>query len=556
MQKTTQDRRPRSWLLIASLLPLASCDAPATSPLTPLPVLTTLAVTISAGTVQVGQTATATVAGRDQNGAPIGVGTVTWTTGSTAIAIVGANGVVTGVMPGQTEVVAAAGGKQGQANVSVVAVPDPSIVATVSALTRRTPLIGFNTNAFHATANWTMAWFRDATASLNPAVLRYPGGTPSNYWDWQTGWFQNSPTTPPQNAQETPRGTIRADEFQLGLAAAAAEPLLVVNIQNSTLSYELQGLAHAQSVGVPVRLVELGNEHNNSTTAQGIPPDTYASRVKVWADSIRAAYPGVKICAVGGAMPMNPTWHTSIFSRAPAIDALAFHFYLGAGNVDGVFNPTRALSVPFAANGGLLDRYARGGFDDPVVPSAIEVWVTEYNLGEVLADAALQHADTWTHALYVSAMSHLLMTLPRVTMLVNHNLTNVLDFAAIDPLSQRITANGVAMMLLGQASKGLPNAAPLSFAGAPQVDYQGTTYPSLIGWKFSGGSVAKVWVVNLSSSPRQVAFDQVFGGPFSYELVSGDPALQVNGRGSLTNTVGQGSGSLVLPAYSISVLVR
>lgn len=432
----------------------------------------------------------------------------------------------------------------------------PGIVATASAPARATPLIGFNTNAFHATANWTMAWFRDATASLNPAVLRYPGGTVANYWDWQSGWFQNSPTTPPANAQETPRGTIRADEFRLGLAAAGATPLLVVNIQNSTLSYELQGLAHAQGVGVPVQRVELGNEHNNSTTVQGIPADTYAGRVKVWADSIRAAYPGVKICAVGGALPMNPTWHTSMFSRSPAIDALAFHFYLGAGNTDGVFNPTRALSVPFAANGGVLYQYARGGFNDPVVPGNIEIWVTEYNLGEVLAGAALQHADTWTHALYVSAMSHLLLTLPRVTMLVNHNLTNVLDFAAIDPASHRITANGIAMMLLGQASKGLPNAAPLSLAGAPQLDYQGTAYPSLIGWKFSGGAVTKVWVLNLSASPRQVAFDQIFGGPFTYELVSGDPALQVNGRGSLTNAAGQSSGSLVLPAYSISVLAR
>lgn len=430
-----------------------------------------------------------------------------------------------------------------------------AILATVSTPMRPTPRIGFNTNAHHANANWTLGWFRDATASLNPAVLRYPGGTLSNYWDWQTGWFQNSPTTPPANAQQTPRGTIRADEFQPGLAAAAAEPLLVVNVQNSTLSYELQGLAHAQSVGVPVRFVELGNEHNLSG-AQSIPPDTYARLVRVWADSIRAAHPGVKICAVGGAPPGNPTWHTAIFGQAPSIDALAFHVYLGAGNADGAFNPTRALGVPFAASGGVLDRYARSGFDSPVVPSGTEVWVTEYNLGEVLAGAALQHADTWTHALYVSAMSHLLLTLPRVTMLVNHSLTNAVDFAAIDPFSQRITANGVAMMLLGLASKGLPNAAPLAFAGAPQVDDQGTRYPSLIGWRFSDGSVTKVWVVNMSSSTHQVAFDQILGGSFSYESVSGSPAFQVNGRGSLTNATGQSPGSLLLPAYSISVLVR
>lgn len=429
------------------------------------------------------------------------------------------------------------------------------INATLAAAARPTPLIGFNTNAHHSIANWTLPWFRDSTATLNSAVLRYPGGTTANHWDWQTGWFQLAPTTPAQFANITPRGTIRFEELQLGLLAAAAAPLLVLNIQHATLAYELQGLARAVAVGVPVTLVELGNEHN-LTGFQSMDPAVYASRVKLWADSIKAAFPGVKVCAVGGTPPNLPQWHDVIFSQSPRIDALAFHLYLGAGNTDGAFNVTRALSIPFAASGGLVDRYNRAGFNQPSIPANIEVWATEYNLGEALSGAAMQHADTWTHALYASAMSHLLLGIPRVTMLINHNLTNTLDFAAIDPFTRRITANGVAMMLLGQASKGLPNATEIMFPNSASVTYMGTSYPSLIGWRFSSASVQRAWIVNLSGSAQIVSFANVLNGSFSYRLLHGDPALHVNGAASLLTTAGQSGGSITLPAYSIGVLER
>jgi hypothetical protein len=436
-------------------------------------------------------------------------------------------------------------------------VPGPdALVATLSGTERDTPLIGLNTNAHHSIANWTLGWFRDSTTVLLPVVLRYPGGTTANHWDWQTGWFTADATTPPTFANIQPQGTIRADEFVPGLDAAGAEALLVVNVQHSTLAYQLDGLAHASDVGIPVRLVELGNEHNLTAANQFMAPDVYADRVQVWADSIRARHPGVKIAAVGGEPPAQPGWHDSIFARSPTIDALAFHIYLGAGNADGVFDAPRALGQPFAASGGLLDRYADSGFETSAVPSDIEVWATEYNLGEVLAGASKQHADTWTHALHVSAMSHLLMTLPRVTMLVNHNLTNTLDFAAIDPQTRRITANGVAQILLGRASRGRDRATEVTFPGQPMVSVGGTTYPSLFAWKFAAGAQVAAWVVNLSSDTLTATFGQVFGGAFAYDVYSADPALQVDGLGSLSHVTGSSSGNVALPGFSIGVLVR
>src|SRR5258705_6080561 len=71
---------------------------------------------------------TATATGVDQYGAPIAHGTVAWSTASTTVATVNGNGLVSAVAPGQTQVIATAGGKTGQAPVTVA----PTPVATVS----------------------------------------------------------------------------------------------------------------------------------------------------------------------------------------------------------------------------------------------------------------------------------------------------------------------------------------------------------------------------------------------------------------------------------------
>ena len=108
---------------------MLSCGGGGTDTIAPpAPVLTTLNLSFPQTTIFVGQTANASVDGLDQNGKPIATGPVTWSTGSTTIATVNANGAVTGVAPGQTQLTASAGGKQAQTSFTVAPVP----VATVT----------------------------------------------------------------------------------------------------------------------------------------------------------------------------------------------------------------------------------------------------------------------------------------------------------------------------------------------------------------------------------------------------------------------------------------
>lgn len=445
---------------------------------------------------------------------------------------------------------------QGTAQITVtVSANTTPITVTASGSARTTPLIGFNAPAHHTIANWTQQDFRDSAASMNIGVLRHPGGTNSNYWDWQTGWTQTGAWVPPSFANINPKGKNRYEEGKLGFDACQAKPLLVLNFQWSTIAYQLQGLKHAESLGVPIQYIEMGNEHNlpkSGDTDQFISPGKYGKYAAIWADTLKKHYPNSKICFVGGDTPARQDWIDSILLYNPKFDALSMHIYLGAGNNDGVFDATRALSIPFS-NAGVVYRYNMGHF---TTKTNKEVWVTEFNLSEKLAGSSLQHGETWTHALYVSAMAHLLLSQPQVTMLINHAITNQSEFAAIDANTHKITANGAAMMLLGEASKGLDNMTALNFASQPNVTYQSTTYPSLIGWKFSKGNVEKVWIVNMSDDPLLVSTSTIISGIKKFKFYSAAVNFKVNGIKSIMLYSGTTSDQISVPAYSIGILEK
>jgi hypothetical protein len=115
--------RTRLWLFLA----VAACGGgdPAG------PTLTTLSVAVSPTSVEVGQSATATASGVDQNGQPIAVGSVTWTSSNTTVATVNASGAVSALSPGTVQISAAATGKTAQATLTVIAASAPCTGTTL-----------------------------------------------------------------------------------------------------------------------------------------------------------------------------------------------------------------------------------------------------------------------------------------------------------------------------------------------------------------------------------------------------------------------------------------
>lgn len=121
-QRVNRGTYSRALAALALFAALNSCGkdkAASTAP--PAPVLTTLTVSLGNPTIQVGQTTTATAAGRDQFGAQIATGAITWTSSSPQIATISSSGAVLGVSAGQSTITAAAGGLSAPATLTVTA---------------------------------------------------------------------------------------------------------------------------------------------------------------------------------------------------------------------------------------------------------------------------------------------------------------------------------------------------------------------------------------------------------------------------------------------------
>lgn len=89
------------------------------------PKLTTLVVTLASPVIEVGEVTVATAAGRDQDGAPIPTGPVTWTSSAPTVAAVNpATGAILAVAQGTARITATAEGQQTAAQIiTVVSAP-------------------------------------------------------------------------------------------------------------------------------------------------------------------------------------------------------------------------------------------------------------------------------------------------------------------------------------------------------------------------------------------------------------------------------------------------
>jgi len=107
------------WVAVFAII-AAACGTSGTSGESEL---TTLTVTLSASSVQVGHTVTATAVGLDADGAPVTLAALAWSTSRADRATVDANGTVTAVAAGEVEIQASSGGVTATAALTVAADP-------------------------------------------------------------------------------------------------------------------------------------------------------------------------------------------------------------------------------------------------------------------------------------------------------------------------------------------------------------------------------------------------------------------------------------------------
>ena len=191
----TIPRRRRAWYVGRALLGLsagvcvgcgASSSAATTGTVASTPVLTLLKVSLSADTLSVGQSATASITALDQAGSAIAVGAPVWNSTIPAVATVSPAGVVNAVAPGRTTVIAEFNGRQGRTTLTVIQVPVSRVSITPGAarLVRGTTLqlaavpLDFSGRALTGrTIDWSTSDASIATVTSTGAVTAVSTGT-------------------------------------------------------------------------------------------------------------------------------------------------------------------------------------------------------------------------------------------------------------------------------------------------------------------------------------------------------------------------------------------
>jgi len=407
-------------------------------------------------------------------------------------------------------------------------------------------------------AGWTDAGMDAGLAALRPAVLRYPGGTVANYWDWRTGQVGASgagagvPFIAALARGGPPRAANTPATFMAACDPIGAQGVWVLNLLVGDRDDQIALLLAAQAAGAQVGAVELGNELYSTlpeVRARFPTPEAYVAEAGAWAAALRKVFPGVRCAAVAlGRQPAEDDaerlhgWDAGL-ARAlgahPAMDALVVHVY-AASPVDELARrlaTTRGLVLPakrrelrrdpvwaelrrearlgpgLAAAAVAVGRariarlLGEGTADLPDLP----LWVTEYNLLET-GDNGL--GGSWGQALAVATMTLDLAAAPRIAMALAHNLVGNAGFALLMPGNDRVlqfTPTGGLLAVLG----------PLLVEGTrieslePAQPSSGLTdlTETLVVWRITGpdGGI-RVVAVNPTDTPARLADTRLVAG--------------------------------------------
>lgn len=229
---------------------------------------------------------------------------------------------------------------------------------------------------------------------LKPEIIRYPGGTITHSWDWETGIKIGSNTIDKHPVTDI---KILAD-------AANCKFIFVLDILNKTFDDQKSMLLAIQKLGIPINYIELGNElygQDASYVAAFPTGKEYGQKAALWANQLKQQFPNAKIAALLQArnatasnQRLNQWNKLTIDETYASIDAYTYHVYIPDG-------------------GSYLSR--KEEFESVVKNSSTkekELWITEY--GNQNANSSVNYLKS------LDSLADYLETFPKVTLVLNH----------------------------------------------------------------------------------------------------------------------------------------
>jgi hypothetical protein len=438
--------------------------------------------------------------------------------------------------------------------------------------------------------------FIQVIKGLNPAVLRYPGGTVASYWDWKAGWFKDEIPLK-KDWKEIRKNPIRLEDLKAACDSTGAAPLLVLNMCTSTLEYQMAMLQHAKKIGLKVNYVELDNElyiSESIYTDRFNSGEDYANECNKWIVAIKKEFPNIRIAVVGysakdsdfrknkNEVSRAVNWNREVLGAIRGADAMTFHTYGGnalnylrePGDISGdedkepmeyqaIFDrgtsPPLALGIPFS-------RWENAkAYDLQLLPSGMKAWITEYNLFE--REGVM--AGTWLHGLYAVTQTILMLESDLVELSCYHNLSSSAQFGAIFNSDQgfikavkqkptrelSLSAAGNTLSMAGRAFKGAANYSQLRFDGVETIKgARGHAYPALNGIFCKSTQGERLLLVNLSDKSVRIDISDVLPKGGSWSQMVSKPATQVASLADVEKRKIKSATAGDLPPYSITLI--
>lgn len=425
---------------------------------------------------------------------------------------------------------------------------------------------------------------------LKPQVLRFPQGAFASWYNWREGWVYDDPNVPPkyENLDKVPN---RLEDYKvLRDSGGAQSTILVVNMITSNIPEQIKMLQHADSIGIPVNYVELGNEfyldgEEDSTYIMQIfpTPSDYGIAATEWADSIHKYFPNAKVAAQGvfdkNSAPRRKIWNDSVLAHLQGEDAMTFHFYYASADADSLETEAEKLDVnmgdvpdwlyqPYKAWDILLNKSMIK------VRPGKEVWVTEFNL----SDHERPTHGYWTHGLFQALQTLLLFQDQRITKITPHSMCGTAVYASyfydtegfvfgngddasfVPPPVQPpttfwgLTATGNNITMIGNSLANKNYASIINFSPNPQVMAIEKTdtiyYNGLFGFLFNNDTGSDAMILNLTGDPQVINTDVMFPSGGTYQVRFAPPLRLIANPEDVNIFNGTLSQTLTLPPYS------
>ena len=425
--------------------------------------------------------------------------------------------------------------------------PDKPVTATI--FTTRSldqSYFGYNAPLTLANMTWTPSVSMAARAYF-PTLLRYPGGTLGQYWDWRTGGVMTSnPGT--YAADENNQKVSLRDFLATGIGYTGAQPIIVLNMLTSTLKSQLELLRSCRQLGHEIKYAELGNEFYYSPFRYKFATASdYAEEAERWAKAIKQEFPQIKLGVVTAQNEWGPgSWNSTVAAGVPHADALIQHIYPSTGIKDAKISSSN-IDAYFASAISTID----GIFTDinSLMSTQKEIWITEFNVYDwATGTGSSEEKESWAHGLFVGEMAERMCANPRVTHAIVHELISSSSHDSILSKSLQPSATGLVFQLIAASYLRCSSISTLNFgAGNDRAGH-----PRLMGTISTSGHSRRILLMNLSQDSLRVRVDQIISANAKFEQRYAAPSNEITNPSQVTTTNGTLGSVITLPPYSVT----